>query len=193
MVEAARPTPLAHARAFCAPDTTAAQAGAGVCVAERRAVGLATILLRRGQAAALTRNLGWGPPSGPRVAHGQGLALIGLGPASWLAVAADPTADFAARLAARLTPAASVSDQSSAYGLLWLTGPAAGCLLAKGVFLDLDRFAAGDAVTTQIAHMNVLLWREENGWTLACARSCASSLWHWILTNAAEFGLAHTD
>lgn len=134
------------------------------------------------------------PPSGaPHLIQTPTLTLIPLGPATWLALTDHPAPDFAASLSAQLAPAASVSDQSSAYALLHLTGPATPALLAKGVFLDLDRFAPGHAAATQIAHMSILLWRDDTGYTLACFRSYAGSLWHWLTTNAAEFGLAHSD
>ncbi len=133
------------------------------------------------------------PGGAPHLIQTPTLTLIPLGPATWLALTPHPAPDFAAALAAHLAPAASVSDQSSAYALLHLTGPATPALLAKGIFLDLDRFAPGHAAATQLAHMSVLLWRDDTGFTLACFRSYASSLWHWLTTNAAEFGLAHSD
>lgn len=178
------------ARAFPAP-AGAARVTAGVSVAEARGLGIATILVRdRARAAAA---LGLAAPEGPRVTGSGSLALIGLGPAQWLAVDAAAAPDFAAGLAARLTGAAYVSDQSSAFAVLHLNGPRATDLLSQGMFLDLDRFAPGDAAATTLSHMSVLLWREGDRFSLAAFRSYAGSLWHWLTTNAAEYDLDHHD
>jgi len=95
---------------------------------------------------------------------------------------------------------ASVSDQSSGYALLRLTGPKLRDALAKMLPIDLHEraFATGDVASTLASHVGVTLWRLEDGadgspvFEIAMFRSLAGSFWHALTSSAAEFGLVVT-
>ena len=181
------------APAFPQPGASA-RPDAGIWAAEPRGLGVATLTVPRAGAAALASAIGFMLPERPAVAGGRDLSLVGLGPGNWLALGEGAGVGFAAGLADRLRGVAHVSDQSSGYAMLRLGGARVRDLLAKGAFLDFDAgsFAPGDAAATTIAHMNVILWCDDDDrFSLAVFRSFAGSLWHWLVANAAEFGLDH--
>ena len=174
---------------------------AGVLVCERNPQ-LATMIVykrrRPDVSARLETGYGLALPDGPRrVANGE-LAVVGLGPRTWL-FQREAGRPLAAELSETIGDAAAVTDQSDGYAVLSLTGPRAAALLEKGVSLDLhDRvFVPGSAAVTSFAHLGVMLWRIENengypAYEIAVFRSLARSLWHFIEESAAEFGLAVT-
>ncbi|GGD10623.1 sarcosine oxidase subunit gamma [Aureimonas glaciei] len=177
---------------------TAGDGRAGVTVAERHPLGLATVTLRRGAEAALPDRLsetfGMALPTGPKISGADGLSLVGTGPRSWLAIGAGGDPHFAATLGTALAGVASVCDQSSGYGVLRLSGPAVRALLAKGVPLDLDpsAFSPGDSAVTLAGHVGIVLWQVDDTPTydVAVFRSYAADFWAWLTTGSAEFGLA---
>jgi methylglutamate dehydrogenase subunit D len=80
--------------------------------------------------------------------------------------------------------------------LLRISGPRVRDMLAKGCMLDLhDRaFKVGDTAVTPIALLNVQISRlpDADGaavFDLAVTRSYALSLWPWLESASAEFGL----
>jgi heterotetrameric sarcosine oxidase gamma subunit len=172
---------------------------AGVTACERN-LQMATVIACNGRradvAARLKDHYALLLPDGPRRVTTGAVALIGLGPRSWLfqreaGVPVEP------ELSERLGDAAAVTDQSDGYVVLRLTGPRVRDLLARGISLDFhDRVFVPDcAAATDCAHIGVILWRLEdlNGFAvfeIAVFRSLAHSLWHFIEDSAAEFGLA---
>lgn len=169
---------------------------AGVIVAPRENLGLATVMARGGKTDALRVKLGalyrLPAPERPAMVHGRGLDLVWAGPEQWLAVSADRAVTD--RLAEELEGLAAVSDQSDARAVLRLSGPKARETLAKGCPIDLHprAFRPGDTALTVIAHVGVQLWLVDDAPTfdLLVPRSMAASFWRWLSASSGEFGLA---
>ena len=176
-----------------------ADGDAGVTIAERTNLGLATLQVRKGEndglKAAARETYGLDLPDGSTVASGKDVSFIGTGPGQWLAVS-DTLANetLAEDLADKLKGLASVSDQSSGRAVLRLSRPRARDTLAKGLAIDLDPrvFGPGSAVTSTISYMGVLIWREGEAedYDVALFRSGAESFWRWLSASAAEYGYA---
>lgn len=167
-----------------------------VTIGERTGLGMATIMARREVAArAIAEALGCPVVDGPILSGSHGLALVGTGPGTWLAVAEGAGPDWADDLAARLGGLASVSDQTGGYVVYRIDGPDARRLLQRGMAIDLHPSAlAADAVmTTAIAHVGVTVWPCADGtaFDLAVFRSFAHSLREWLAA-AAQNGQATT-
>jgi len=168
---------------------------AGVVVADRSGIGLANVIPRKGQdaalAAAVTQAYGIALPQGPKRVEAGALAFVGMGPGRFLAVGDTSGLETA------LGEHAAVFDQSDGYGVLQLRGPALYRVLAKGVGIDLHpaAFPVGSAAATSIAHIGAILWRlpdHEDGspvFVVAVFRSMAASFWHFLAASAGEFGL----
>jgi len=170
---------------------------AGVVIAERRGLGLATVASRKGQTQALKREVasayGVELPDSSRVVKGPAVSFIGYGPGQWLAVSETLANETLARdLGERLRGLASISDQSGGRTVLRLSGPRARAVLAKGLPIDLHprAFGPGSAATSTISLMGVLLWQVDDAPTydLAIFRSVSASFWRWLTASAAEFG-----
>jgi methylglutamate dehydrogenase subunit D len=159
-------------------------------ITPRDGLGMTKVLARRGQAAALARqfqaHFGISLPNAPqRVATGD-VAVLGLGPDTWLATREQGGNDFAAALKPLLAGSASISDQSDAYMAFRLSGPGVRETLAKLIPIDLHprAFAVGQVAETIAAHMGVLLWRLEDAadgspvFELAVPRSLSVSFCH---------------
>lgn len=176
-------------------------AGPGVRATDRDGLGLAVVLARKGQSAALaarvTERFGLDLPQGPRrAAHGD-IAFIGTGPDAWLVTREAAGNALAPALEAELLGLASVIDQTDGYAVLRLTGPKLRATLAKGVTLDLDPrvFRVGDAAVTVVSHIGVTLWRLDDApdgapvFEATVFRSLARDFWHWLSDSSGEFGL----
>ena len=177
---------------------------AGVSVAERKGVALATVIARKDRhadlAEACLRTYGIALPSTPSFVAHDGLSFVWSGPGQWLAVAeaghaliGPGTHALASALATTFAGLASVTDQSDARGMLRLSGPRIRDTLAKGLNLDLhDRsFKPGDAAMTWCSLIDVQLWQLDAtpAYDLIVARGFAGSLWHWLEESAAEYGM----
>ena len=132
-------------------------------------------------------------PKTPKRVAAKELALIGVAPSQWLAIAQGGEGRaLLARLAGALTGLASIVDQSDAKALLKVNGPRVRDVLAKGCALDLHprAFKPQDAATTQIALIPCQLWQLDEAPTfeLAVPLSHARSFWSWLAASAAEFG-----
>ena len=184
------------------PIALSASDASDVYATECDGMGLATILLRAGQRAALAARFSelfaLELPRGPvRVAAGD-LCIAGTGPESWLAMERSGGNGFAASLRARLAGAASVIDQSDGYAVLELGGRRACSTLEKLVPIDVHAraFAVGAVAGTVAAHIGTLLWRSADDahghptFGIAVPRSMAASFWHALVQSAGEFGLA---
>jgi methylglutamate dehydrogenase subunit D len=168
-----------------------------VVIAERAGLAAVQISARRGKtaelAAAIRDASGVELPRGPKRAASEGLAIIGMGPHEWLAIA-DGERGRAALASVREAGKglASFVDQSHAKAVLRLSGPRARDVLAKGCGLDLHQrvFKPGGAATTQIALIPCQLWQldETPSFELSVPLSYAGSFWSWLSASAAEYG-----
>jgi heterotetrameric sarcosine oxidase gamma subunit len=174
---------------------------AGVIAQVRQGLGLAKILVRKDAATTLARHLqahfNCALPTSPRRTCGNDIAVMGIGPGSWLAMRENGGNDFASSLKPILGPFAAISDQSDAYGVFRLTGPNLRAALSKLVPIDIhDRaFKVGDVAETIAGHIGLLFWRLDDTagspvFDIAVARSFSVSLRHTLIQSAAEFELA---
>jgi heterotetrameric sarcosine oxidase gamma subunit len=177
------------------------ESSAGVIAQARQGLGLAKVLVRKNAATALAqhfeRHFNCALPTSPRRICGNDIAVMGIGPGSWLAMCENGGNDFASFLKPILGPFAAISDQSDAYGVFRLTGPHLRAALSKLVPIDIhDRaFKVGDVAETIAGHAGILFWRLEDAagspvFDIAVARSFSVSLRHALIQSAAEFELA---
>jgi sarcosine oxidase subunit gamma len=166
-----------------------------VILTERKGLALASVAAFKGQAAlvaaALNARFGLTPPSKPRIAANESLALAWLGPDQWLAMA--ESGDLAALMVETLGALAAVTDQSDGWVVLRLSGPNARDVLTKCLTIDLDPrvFQPGDVALTRAGHVDVRVWQGAAGvYEIACARSYAGGLFGWLEESALEFGLS---
>lgn len=174
--------------------------GGGVIVTARDGLGLASVIVRKGQRTALTQRVRQrfdiDLPHGPhRVAAGD-IAFAGTGPETWLAMQENGGNDFALYLQQDIGATAAISDQRDAYAVLRMTGLAVRDTLAKLVPIDVHprAFRPGHLASTVASHIGVTLWRLEDApdgtpvFEIAVPRSLAESFWHALSQSAAEFG-----
>ena len=188
--------------------------GRGVVAVERDGLAIARIAARKDRLAALTSRVrerfGVELPQGPRRVETIGLAFVGVGVETWLAVAEGSSTspetprapgnngrnNFAASLRDAIDDLATVSDQIGSYAGLRLQGPRVRDALAKFIPLDLHArvFDPGSVASTIASHIPVTLWRLADGsdglpvFEIAAPRSYAGSFWHVVMESAAEFG-----
>ena len=170
-------------------------ASAGVTVGDCVELQLATVIAR-GDVADMAQRLGaaYGLElaQGPKRSVGGELAFIGTGPRSWLALRAGGES-LAESLQQVLGETAAVSDQSSGYTVLRISGPKARATFEKGLGVDLHprAFKPGDAAATSCAHLGVIIWQIDDTPTyeVAVFRSLAAAFCHWLMQSAAEFGV----
>jgi heterotetrameric sarcosine oxidase gamma subunit len=177
----------------------------GVRVSEIDGMGMATVRSRLAGASELSQraeaHLGLALPQGSQYRSGGAMAVVGIGPQSWLFLKAGAGEAFADELAHAFTGCASVVDQSSAYAVLRLCGPRVMETMSKLVSIDLHprAFKAGDAASTTAALTGVIVWRREDQergeltFDIAVYRSYAGSLWRALTESAAEFGVTASD
>ena len=174
---------------------------AGLRVLRRDGLQLATVASRAGKGAVLRNHLkerfGLDLPDGPRRTRGGPIAIVGMAPGVWL-VAGEPSegTEFVAELAEDLKGVASVADQSGGFEVLRVSGLALRSVLAKGVALDFhpEAFGLDAAAVTLADHVNVILWRVDDGDELtldiAVPRSFFGGFWSWLSESARAVGLA---
>jgi sarcosine oxidase subunit gamma len=167
----------------------------------RQGLGIAKILARKNAATALAQHFQAHftipLPTSPHRTSAHDMAVMGIGPESWLAMRENGGNDFAISLKALLGRFAAISDQSDAYVVFRLTGPKLRIALSKLVPIDIhDRtFKVGDVAETIAGHIGILFWRLDDTagspvFDIAVARSFSDSLRHALTQSAAEFGLA---
>jgi sarcosine oxidase, subunit gamma len=133
--------------------------------------------------------LGCALPLAPNTsAAGTDCNVLWLGPDAWLLVSTNVE-----KINARLSiDQGFLTDVSHGRAAWRITGPHTLDLLAKGCSLDLHPrvFRAGHCAQTSLAHIGVLLHRNEadGDFDLYCARSYAQHLWHWLVEAASEYG-----
>jgi sarcosine oxidase subunit gamma len=163
---------------------------------EERAMALASVIARRGQAdalaAAVAERYRLALPTGPRRMSNGDITFAGVGPGQWIASADRAATEFVARLRSDLGTLAAVIDQSDSRLIMRLSGPRVRDVLAKGVAVDLHRlaFKPGDVATTPVAHVGVQIDMLDDAPTfqLTAPRSMAGSFWSWLTASAVEFG-----
>ena len=180
----------------------AAGGNAGVTAVIRDGIGLATVMARSGASDALNQRIrerfGIDLPQGPHRSAATGVAFVGMGPGSWLALAERDGNDFAAKLMSELDGVASVSDQSDGYTMIRLSGAHVRDALAKLIPIDVDAgaFQVGDVASTVGSHIGVTVWRLPDGphssplFEVILFRSLTRSFWHALAEAAGEYGFA---
>jgi methylglutamate dehydrogenase subunit D len=170
---------------------------AGVALSERKGLELFVISAAAGKASGVAAKVlavtGLELPMGPKRANKDDLALIGIAPGQWLAVAEGKAAlALLAKLAAGVKGLATIVDQSDGKAVLRVSGPRARDALAKGCSLDLNPrvFKPGSAGTTPVALIDCVIWQvdETPTYDLAIPTSFAESFWSWLTASAAEYG-----
>jgi heterotetrameric sarcosine oxidase gamma subunit len=170
---------------------------AGVMIALRRHLALATVMARKGQHDDLARRIreafGLEVPTAPRRAAAGPIAFAWAGPGHWLAVAHGMEGDrFETQLRTTLQGLASVTSQSDGRTVIRVSGPKARDALAKGVPIDLHprAFKPGDTAVTTVAYMGAHLWQLDATPTyeFAVFRSFSVAFWQWLMDASAEFG-----
>jgi methylglutamate dehydrogenase subunit D len=173
----------------------------GLRVLRRDRLQLATVASRAGKGGVLRNYLkerfGLDLPDGPRRTRGGPVTIVGTAPGVWL-VAAEPSegTEFVAGLAKDLNGVASVADQSGGFEVLRLSGLALQSVLAKGVALDFhpEAFGLDAAAVTLADHVNVIVWRVDDGdglsLDIAVPRSFFGGFWSWLSESARSVGLA---
>jgi sarcosine oxidase subunit gamma len=172
------------------------ETSAGVVVAPRDGLAIASVMALRDQREAASRiatsAYGIALPTTSHVVHGTNCSFGWNGPDSWLAVATT-AAGFVSALERSFVDIASVTDQSHARAVLRVSGRNIRDTLAKGFPIDLHprAFAPGQVAITTVSHIGVTIWQVNNAPTydLFVYRSLAKSFWAWLSTSAAEFGL----
>ncbi|MEU6228935.1 sarcosine oxidase subunit gamma family protein [Streptomyces sp. NPDC047042] len=145
----------------------------------------ATDRIEKTLGAALPRECGHTTASGPHT-------VLWLGPDEWLIVSQIEVAAVTAELLEALgTDPGSVVDVSANRTTLELSGSAAREVLEKGCPLDLHprAFAAGQAVSTTVGPIAVLLWQvdETPTYRLFPRSSFADYLARWLIDAMSEY------
>jgi methylglutamate dehydrogenase subunit D len=170
----------------------------GVIVSEVRAPGLAMVAARRGRREALAEaaraHFGAELLNMPRRVEGRAIAFVWCGPEQWLAYSHPAPAEGIEKMLTRaFLGLASITDQSHGRVVLRVTGSRVRDALAKGVPIDLNpsAFHVGSAAATAAFHIGAHIWQidDKPTYELAVARSYALSLWLWLQTSAAEYGV----
>ena len=184
------------------------ESGTGVVASGRDSLAIARVALRKGCAAQATQRVqqrfAVALPLGPARIDANGLAFIGVAVETWLVTTGDRgPAELAQILRSALGDLATVTDQSSGYGVLRLSGKHVRDSLAKlsSVNLHPNSFQPGLVACTLAAHVPVVLWRLADGadgaqFEVAVPRSYTGSFTHALFESSAEYGftlVAGTD
>lgn len=171
---------------------------AGVHISEITDVAGLAIVARKGRtadvAAVLSRHVGSDVPDAAKRIAGNGLAISGMGPGQWFAIAPRPgNGTPLDTLRADLDGLAAVTDQGDGRVILEVSGARARDALAKGIPVDLDAsvFQVGDLAQTSASHigLQIALIDEAPMFEIVSPRSTAASLWAWLIASAAEYGI----
>jgi len=154
----------------------------GVGIRELDGMGLATVLVKKGEDAAFAS----------RIAKLDGISLLATGPGTWLAVSEDGGNAFASSLRDTVGDLASVVDQSDGLAVVRVAGPKVRDVLCKLFAIDLDAgvFQVGDVAVTPAGHVGATLWRHEDtgsgaaAFVIAVHRSFAASFWEHLVAAA---------
>jgi sarcosine oxidase subunit gamma len=174
--------------------------GAGVTVSLRTGLALASVIARKDREDEIARRvreaLALDLPLAPRRVGTESMSFAWAGPGQWLVIAEGAAGHaLEAQLRRELGGFASVSDQSDGRVVIRVGGPNARDALAKGLPVDLHPRAFGPDQTaiTGIAYIGVHFWQVEAAaptYEFAVSRSFAAAFWSWLMSAAAEFGVA---
>jgi sarcosine oxidase subunit gamma len=123
------------------------------------------------------------------------LRLVWVGPDDWFVLGPQ---DEQAALAQSLRSAlgqqhAAVTDVSSGYFVVSLSGPSARDLLAQGCPMDFhpNAFDVDQAATTHFHKVGITLWKtaEVSGFELLVRRSFIDHFWQLVVAGSREFGI----
>jgi sarcosine oxidase subunit gamma len=122
---------------------------------------------------------------------------LGLGPESWLAFETQSSGTLLDNLKDSLSGLAAIAEQSDAYVPLCISGPHVREMLSKLLPIDLHKsvFTLTHVGATLAAHMNVIVWRDEDRtdgaavFIILVFRSFLGSFLHILQESAAEFGV----
>lgn len=170
---------------------------AGVSLAEVTGLGIASVAVRQGQLAALGEvvqaHLGLDLPAQGKATRNDRYRAVWSGPGQWLLQFGEGRPGVTT-LAGALHGLAAVTDQSDSRAVLEIGGPHARDSLAKGLMLDLHprAFAVGDTALSLADHIavQVTMLDARPTYQLMVARSYSLSLWDWLVTASATFGIA---
>ena len=175
-----------------------AEGEAGVTLALRGGVAIASVIARQGASEALAERVrnafGLELPISPRRHVALPFAFAWAGPGQWLAMAENFDGHaFERRLRDELRGLAAVCDQSDGRTILRVGGARTRDALAKGVMLDLhpSAFGPGDVGVTAVAHIGMHFWQLDDAPTydFVVFRSLAADFWRWVVDAGAEFGV----
>jgi methylglutamate dehydrogenase subunit D len=160
----------------------------GVVIRELDGMGLATVLVKKGQDATLAS----------RIAELHDISLLATGPGTWLVVNKDGGNAFVSSLRDAVGDLASVVDQSDGLAAVSVAGPTVRDVLCKLFAIDLDAsvFQVGDVAVTPAGHVGATLWRDEDTgsgsavFVIAVHRSFAASFWEHLVAAASGLGQA---
>ncbi|KGT72981.1 hypothetical protein MA20_47115 [Bradyrhizobium japonicum] len=178
----------------------AGQIGAGgkpsVIATTLEDMGFATLVTPSGSAdlgRATKQMIGLDLPQKGAIAQSHTHALAWAGAAQWLLIGRQ-RAGFT-NLLQEFSNHAAVSDQSHGRAAMRISGERVRQVLAKGSMVDLHPsvFPVGATALTIFAHINVQLWRADDGpdgpvFEILVPRSMATSFWSWFTSSAGEFG-----
>lgn len=174
--------------------------GLDLRISERADLGIATVMSRGldGQLAQrVFTQFNIELPPGPTRSFCKDISFVGIGPGTWLCCQQGAMPTWAGELTSQVAGLASVSDQSSGYTVLRLSGSDARVLLSRGAFIDLDTlvFGPGSAAVTTIAHIGVIMWQLDDAPTyeVAIFRSLAESFLHWVEVTCAAIKTPASD
>lgn len=142
---------------------------------------------------AINKCFGLDLPSGPQRFEKNGVAIIGLGPDQWFMMSYEEnSAGFVDELEKASRDRAAIVDQSDAWAIARVSGPAARAALAKGVSVDLDpqSFHVNSVATTVVAGIWTHLWQIDDSpaYEISVFRGFGSSFMSWLKESATEFG-----
>jgi methylglutamate dehydrogenase subunit D len=169
----------------------------GLVISERRDLGMASIMARKGQAAAVSAAaqaaFGAALPQTPRRVEGNGIAFIWAGPERWLALAHHRSSeDLALTLSGVFAGTAAVTAQGDGRAIIRLGGARARDVLAKGLAIDLHprAFRPGDTAVTGALHVEVQIWQcdDRPTYEIVLFRGFARSFWLWLAQAASPYG-----
>ena len=195
--------PTVRSRSPLAEVVTAGRQGyiigdAGVHVREIAGVAAISIAVRKGRSAEviaiLSQHVGAAVEDAAKRFAGNGLAICGVAPGQWLALARASSAGSPIEaVRASLAGLAAVTDQGDGRLMLEVSGPRARDALAKGIPIDLDpaAFKVGDVAHTSasLVGLQIALVDPAPTFEIVSARSTAGSLWSWLFASAAEYGI----
>ncbi len=168
--------------------------GPGVSLSLVHPCSVVSVIAAKGKSRSLANTLqkefGINLPGMGTSASARGVAMHGNAPDQWLAISSS-TSDLCAKMEAKLSHLAAVTDQSHGRIVLRLSGSRARDVLAKGSPVDLrpGSFKPGMCAATQISHVGVLIaCTGADSFELSVFRSFAEGFWLGLTELALEWG-----